>query len=110
MKSAATERGREIRKRPAEDGKSQENPKKILNRGNEPKNLVITKDLAFFGAKNEPKTNSILRVIRGNCCEETSPAPATVEILLKGHSALSGARQALPLTGSGRQGRDGRQK
>ena len=33
---------------------------KILNRGNELKDLLNTQDLAFFGAKNELKTNSIL--------------------------------------------------
>jgi len=32
----------------------------MLNRGNELKDLLKTQDLAFFGAKNELKTNSIL--------------------------------------------------
>jgi hypothetical protein len=60
MESAGRERGKEIRKRPAGGGKRQGNAKKILNRGNEPKDLLKTKNLAFFEAKNEPKTNSIL--------------------------------------------------
>ena len=54
MESADTERGKEIRKRPAEGGKWHENAKKILNRGNEPKALLKTQHLAIFGAKNEP--------------------------------------------------------
>ena len=37
--------------------------KKILNRGNELKDLLNTQDLALFGAKNELKTNSILSAI-----------------------------------------------
>jgi hypothetical protein len=61
MESAGRERGKEIRKRPAEGGKWQENAKKILNRGNEPKDLLKTQHLAVFGAKNELKTNPILR-------------------------------------------------
>jgi hypothetical protein len=63
MGCAGGERGKEIRKRPAKDGKRQENAKKILNRGNEPKDLLKIKHLAFFGAKNEPKTNPILSAI-----------------------------------------------
>jgi len=54
MESAGTERGKEVRKRPAEGGKWQENAKKILNGGNEPKELLKTQHLAFLGAKNEP--------------------------------------------------------
>jgi hypothetical protein len=48
MESTRRERGKEIRKRPAGDGKRQENAKKILNRGNEPKDLLKTQDLAVF--------------------------------------------------------------
>jgi hypothetical protein len=55
MASAGRERGKEIRKQPAGGGKRQENAKKILNRGNEPKDLLKTQNLAFFEAKNEPK-------------------------------------------------------
>jgi len=51
-----------IRKRPAGGAKRLENAKKILNRGNEPKILLNTKDLALLGAQNEPKTNPILSV------------------------------------------------
>ena len=60
MESAGRERGKEMRKRAAEGGKWQENGKKILNRGNEPKDLLKTQHLAIFGAKNELKTNPIL--------------------------------------------------
>jgi hypothetical protein len=60
MEIAGRERGKEIRKRPAEGGKWQENAKKILNRGNEPKELLKTQHLASFGTKNELKTNPIL--------------------------------------------------
>jgi len=41
-------------------GRLQRKSKKILNRGNEPKDLLETQHLAVFGAKNELKTNSIL--------------------------------------------------
>jgi hypothetical protein len=54
MESAGRERGKEIRKWPAEGGKWQENARKILNRGNEPKDLLKTQHLAFLGAENEP--------------------------------------------------------
>jgi hypothetical protein len=47
--------------------------KKILNRGNEPKDLLKTHDLSFFGAKNEPKTNPILSAKRGNKSEKAGP-------------------------------------
>jgi len=60
MESAGRERGKEVRKRPAGGAKRQGNAKKILNRGNEPTDLLKKQDLAFFGAKNELKTNSIL--------------------------------------------------
>jgi hypothetical protein len=60
MESAGRERGQGIRKRPAGSGKRHENAKKILNRGNELKDLLKSRHLALFGAKNEPKTNSIL--------------------------------------------------
>jgi hypothetical protein len=61
MKSTGAECGKKVGRRPAEGGEWQENAKKILNRGNELKDLLKTKDLALFGAKNELKTNSILR-------------------------------------------------
>jgi hypothetical protein len=60
MKSAGIQRGKEIRKRPAGDAKRQQNAKKMLNRGNELKDLLKTQDLAVLCAKNELKTNSIL--------------------------------------------------
>jgi hypothetical protein len=66
MESAGTERGKEIGKRPAGGGKRQENAKKMLNRGNKLKDLLKTQDLAFFGAKNKPKTNSILSAKSAN--------------------------------------------
>jgi hypothetical protein len=48
MESAGMERGREMRKRPAEGAKRMENAKKILNRGNKLKDLLKTKELAVF--------------------------------------------------------------
>jgi hypothetical protein len=48
MSSAGRERGKKIRKRPAEGAKQQENAKKILNRGNELKDLLTAQGLAFF--------------------------------------------------------------
>jgi hypothetical protein len=53
MQNAGTERAKGVRKRPVGGGKWRENAKKILNSGNEPKDLLNTQDLAFFGAKNE---------------------------------------------------------
>jgi len=41
-------------------GRLQRKSKKILNRGNEPKDLLETQHLAVFWSENEPKTNSIL--------------------------------------------------
>jgi hypothetical protein len=61
MKTAGTERGKEIGKQPAGGAKRQENTKKMLNSGNELKDLLETQHLAVFGVKNELKTNSILR-------------------------------------------------
>jgi hypothetical protein len=47
MRKLARERGKEVGNRPGGVGKWGENSKKILNRGNEPKDLLITKGLAF---------------------------------------------------------------
>jgi hypothetical protein len=49
-----------IRNPRPECGRIPKNPKKILNRGNELKDVLKTKDLMFLGTKNEPETNSIL--------------------------------------------------
>jgi hypothetical protein len=57
MESAGRERGKETGRQPQEGGREQENAKKILNRGNEPKDLLKTQHLAVFRAKNELKTN-----------------------------------------------------
>jgi hypothetical protein len=54
MRRTGRQRRKEFQKRPAEDGKQQQNEKKILNSGNKPKDLLQTNDLAFFGAKNKP--------------------------------------------------------
>jgi hypothetical protein len=48
MESGGTERVKAMRKRPAGGRKWQEDAKKILNRGNEPKDLLETQDLASF--------------------------------------------------------------
>ena len=60
MESAGRERGKNVRKPEASGAERQENAEKIPNRGNELRDLLTTQDLAFFRAKNEPKTNSIL--------------------------------------------------
>jgi hypothetical protein len=64
MNSAGAECGKKVGRRPAGGGERQENAKKILNRGNEPKDLLKTKDLASFEAKNEPKTDSVFSAKR----------------------------------------------
>jgi hypothetical protein len=48
MESIGRGRGKGIRKQPAGTVKRHENAKKMLNRGNELKELLETKDLAFF--------------------------------------------------------------
>jgi hypothetical protein len=48
MESVGKDAGKGIRKRPAGSGKRHENAKKMLNRGNELKDLLETKDLAYF--------------------------------------------------------------
>jgi hypothetical protein len=48
MASVGKDAGKGIRKRPAGTGKRHENAKKMLNRGNELKDLLETKDLAYF--------------------------------------------------------------
>jgi hypothetical protein len=53
MRKLASERGKGVRSRPGGGGKCVENRKKILNRGNEPKNILIAKELAFSRGKNE---------------------------------------------------------
>jgi hypothetical protein len=60
MESAGTEGAKGIQNQHAGGAKRFGNAKKILNRGNEPKDLLETQHLAVFGAKNELKTNSIL--------------------------------------------------
>jgi hypothetical protein len=60
MENAGTEGAKGIQNRHGGDGKRFGNAKKILNRGNELKDLLKTQHLAVFGAKNELKTNSIL--------------------------------------------------
>ena len=53
MRKLASERGKQVANRRGSGGKCVENGKKILNRGNEPKNVLKGKGLAFLGAKNE---------------------------------------------------------
>jgi hypothetical protein len=48
MRKLASQRGKEVGDRPAGGGNWGENTKKILNRGNEPKNVLKKKDLASF--------------------------------------------------------------
>jgi|SRR5271157_2843387 len=53
MGNAATECAQGVRNRPLEGGELARNTKKILNSGNEPKNVLTTKGLSFSGPKNE---------------------------------------------------------
>jgi hypothetical protein len=53
MENAGTKRAKGTRNRLGGGAKRSANTKKILNRGNEPKDLLKTKDLAFSGAQNE---------------------------------------------------------
>jgi hypothetical protein len=67
MINALADRSQGVLNRPAGGGKSAQNAKKILNRGNEPKNLLKANELAFSGAQNEPnfqaqKPQSKLRI------------------------------------------------
>jgi hypothetical protein len=54
MTDAPADRSQGVLKRAAGGGKSAQNAKKILNRGNEPKELLKAKELALSGAQNEP--------------------------------------------------------
>ena len=53
MGKLASMPGKEVRNRPGGGRESAKNAKKILNRGNELKDLLKAKELAFSGAKNE---------------------------------------------------------
>jgi hypothetical protein len=53
MMKVPADRSQGVPNRAAGGGKSAQNAKKILNRGNEPKNLLTAKELAFSGAQNE---------------------------------------------------------
>jgi len=53
MGNAATECAQGVLNRPLEGGELARNTKKILNSGNEPKNVLKTQELSFSGAKNE---------------------------------------------------------
>jgi hypothetical protein len=53
MRKLASKRGKQVANRRGGGGKCVENRKQILNSGNEPKNILKVKDLAFSGAKNE---------------------------------------------------------
>src|SRR5208282_4208957 len=76
MESVGRGRGKGIRKQPAGCGKRHENAKKILNRGNEPKDLLKIQHLAFLRAKNEPKTNPISSAKMSRSKRKSGPAGA----------------------------------
>jgi hypothetical protein len=57
MTNAPADRSQEVLNRAAGGGKSAQNAKKILNRGNEAKNILKTNELAFSGAQNEPNSH-----------------------------------------------------
>jgi hypothetical protein len=71
MERAGRERGKEIGKRRAEDGKRKKMQKDVKNRGNKLKDALQTKHLAVFRTKNRPKTNSILSAKSANQSEKT---------------------------------------
>jgi hypothetical protein len=60
MENAGTEGAKGIQDRHGGGAKRFGNAKKILNRGNELKDLLKTQHLAVFWSENELKTNSIL--------------------------------------------------
>jgi hypothetical protein len=60
MGKLASQAGKGFANRPGGGRNRVENGKKILNRGNEFRYLLITKDLACFAARNELKTNCFL--------------------------------------------------
>ena len=53
MTKALADRFQGVPNRAGGGGKSAQSAKKILNRGNEPKNLLKTQGLEFSGAQNE---------------------------------------------------------
>ena len=53
MENVATERAQGVLNRPVEGGELAQNTKKILNRRNEPKNILKIQDLAFSAPQNE---------------------------------------------------------
>jgi hypothetical protein len=53
MRKLARERGKGLTDGRGGEGKYVENRKKILNSGNEPKNILKAKELVFSGAQNE---------------------------------------------------------
>jgi len=53
MKQVTTGCAKGVRNRSADSGKSAENAKKMLFRGNEPKNTLKTHHLTFSGTQNE---------------------------------------------------------
>jgi hypothetical protein len=70
MRKLASARGKQVANRRSSRGNCGENRKKMLNRENEPKDLLKTKHLAFFAAKNEPKTNWFLNAKMGKRTEK----------------------------------------
>jgi hypothetical protein len=87
MLSAVDERGKEIGNHPAGNAEQQENAKKMLNSGNELKDLLKTQHLAVFRAKNELKTNPK----RTQFCAQKMPIepPKTVAASSSPHPAAS---------------------
>ena len=67
MINAPADRFQGVPNRPGGGGKSAQKAKKILNRGNEPKDLLKTQELAFSGAQDElvfhrPRRQSRVRI------------------------------------------------
>ena len=66
MPDAPRHRLQGVLNRPPGCGRWAEKAKKILNRGNEPKDLLETQHLAVFWSENEPKTNWFLSAKSAN--------------------------------------------
>ena len=73
MESVGRDAGKGIRKR-------HENAKKMLNRGNEPKDVLNTQHLAFLRAKNVPKTNSISSAKMSRSKRKSGPTGADMHL------------------------------
>jgi hypothetical protein len=80
MDSAGTERGKEVRKGPAEDAKRLENAKKILNRGNKLKDLLKTKRLSGFSSEKQTQNKLDFECKNVQIKAKKQPASASFQV------------------------------